>query len=314
MAGSIESGFLAMRDYDDGMECFAIVRAHAKLDAVPDETSFPALAPFMRHIRACNDAVLPGDRKPFFCGSEPMGWVTPETGRFLAELGLKRDDSYGVQTGTELSHLSRWLCDQDVYASHHEDFDVRSKTGVVLGQVDRGAIPVLGVAAEGVHLNGLVERPDGTFLWIARRSRSKRLDPGKLDHLVAGGISAGLSPDATVIKEAQEEAGIPDAVTRTAQPVSRLQYALERPEGLRRDILHCYDLVLPPDFVPVAEDGEVESFHLLPLQEVFGLVRDTDDFKFNVNLVLIDLFVRRGLFSPAESSFLQAALTGENQA
>ena len=32
---------------------------------------------------------------------------------------------------------------------------------------------------------------------------------------------------------------------------------------------------------------------------VFALVRDTDRFKFNVNLVLIDLFLRRGLIDPA---------------
>ena len=65
---------------------------------------------------------------------------------------------------------------------------------------------------------------------------------------------------------------------------------MERPEGLRRDLLHCYDLDLPEDFVPRAADGEVESFELWPIARVLQTVRDTDDFKFNVNLVLIDLF------------------------
>jgi hypothetical protein len=37
---------------------------------------------------------------------------------------------------------------------------------------------------------------------------------------------------------------------------------------------------------------------LIPLEEAFRLVRDTDQFKFNVNLVLIDLFLRRGLIDP----------------
>ncbi|GBR21680.1 thiamin pyrophosphokinase [Gluconobacter japonicus NBRC 3271] len=138
---------------------------------------------------------------------------------------------------------------------------------------------------------------------------AKRLDPGKLDHLVAGGMSAGFDPHTTVIKEAKEEAGIPESLAGHAQPVSRLQYAMERPEGLRRDVLHCYDLILPRDFTPIAEDGEVESFHLLPLTDVFARVRDTDDFKFNVNLVLIDLFIRRGLFTPDEALILQNALT-----
>ncbi len=70
---------------------------------------------------------------------------------------------------------------------------------------------------------------------------------------------------------------------------------MERPEGLRRDWLICYDLSLPADFIPHAADGEVESFELWPVARVLDRVRDTDDFKFNVNLVLIDLFRRLGL-------------------
>lgn len=275
-----------------------------------DKSFPPALEPFLRHIAACNSAVLPGGRLPFFCGSEQIGWVSPTTAQTLQSLGLQKDQGFGVNTGTELLPLSQTLCDRGLYASHEEAFDVRNDSGIVLGQVDRGAIPVLGLAAEGVHLNGLVEREDGLFLWVARRSMRKRLDPGKLDHLVAGGMSAGLDPQTTVIKEAQEEAGIPAELAATARAVSRIEYALERPEGLRRDVLHCYDLLLPQSFTPIAEDGEVESFHLLPIQEVVALVRDTDAFKFNVNLVLIDLFIRRGLFAPAEAAILRNALTG----
>ena len=52
---------------------------------------------------------------------------------------------------------------------------------------------------------------------------------------------------------------------------------------------------LPADFHPYAADGEVEAFELWPLARVMQTVRETDDFKFNVNLVLIDLFHRQGL-------------------
>lgn len=264
---------------------------------------------FLRHIEACNSARLPGRRLPFFCAAEQIGWISPDIATQLEALGLKNGTGFGVASGQALFPLSQTLAEQGIYASHDEPFDVRNRQGAIIGQVDRGAIPVLGVAAEGVHLNGLVEHPSGPLLWIARRSMTKRLDPGKLDHLVAGGMSAGLDPQATVIKEAAEEAGIPESISRTATPVSRIHYAMDRPEGLRRDILHCYDLILPQEFEPTAEDGEVESFHLLPLKEVFARVRDTDEFKFNVNLVLIDLFIRRGLFTSDESLILQTALT-----
>jgi hypothetical protein len=77
-------------------------------------------------------------------------------------------------------------------------------------------------------------------------------------------------------------------------------YAMERPEGLRRDWLYCYDLILPGDFVPEPADGEVESFELWPIERVADTVRTTDDFKFNVNLVLIDLLLRLGHVESAD--------------
>lgn len=180
--------------------------------------------------------------------------------------------------------------------------------GPVLAVLDRGALPSFGVVSEGVHVNGLVHRADGLHLWIAWRSRTKHLDPGKLDHLVAGGIPAGLSPAQTLVKEAAEEAAVPEALAATAAYVGRVSYAMERPEGLRRDRLHCYDLALPDDFDPRAADGEVELFELWPIGRVLATVRDTDDFKFNVNLVLIDLFLRLELIRGPEADSLRAAL------
>ncbi|HUZ65282.1 MAG TPA: NUDIX domain-containing protein, partial [Acetobacteraceae bacterium] len=172
----------------------------------------------------------------------------------------------------------------------------------------RGALPVFGIRAEGVHVNGLVHRPDGPHLWIARRAADKPLDPGKLDHIVAGGVPAGLTPAETLVKEAAEEAAIPPALAEKAVPVGRLAYAMERPEGLRRDVLHLYDLLLPDGFTPRPADGEVEAFELWPVARVLETVRAGDAFKFNVNLVLIDLFLRLGLVGPPEREALRAGL------
>ena len=147
----------------------------------------------------------------------------------------------------------------------------------------------------GVHVNGLVRRADGLHVWVARRAANKLLDPSKLDHIVAGGVPAGLTPAETLVKEADEEAAIPGSLARQAVPVATITYAMERPEGLRRDLLHCYDLDLPEEFRPSPADGEVEAFELWPIERMVQTVRDTDAFKFNVNLVLIDLFQRLGL-------------------
>ena len=60
--------------------------------------------------------------------------------------------------------------------------------------------------------------------------------------------------------------------------------------------------------MPSPADGEVKSFSLWPLARVLDVVSTTDDFKFNVNLVLIDLLIRFGLIEGDAVARLRAAL------
>ncbi|MBS4074509.1 NUDIX domain-containing protein [Ameyamaea chiangmaiensis] len=259
-----------------------------------------ALDGYARHITAANTARLPGDRTPFLVAGRTIGWIAPGLAPALERRGLGRaGESFAIPSGEGLEALGAALADEGLYRTHAELFDVIASPGAPpLGRIDRGALPLFGLLAQGVHMNGLVERADGPWLWIGRRAMNKRLDPGKLDHLVAGGIPAGLDARGALTKEAAEEASIPADLAETATPVGTITYTMDRPEGLRRDILSCYDLVLPEDFQPVPADGEVVAFELIPLPEAARLVRDTDQFKFNVTLVLIDLFLRRGLIDP----------------
>lgn len=265
-----------------------------KGDAVADRT----IEGFLRHIRACNNARLPGDRLPFRIGVAQVGWVTPGFAAKLAECPeiQAASDSLTLADAAALPAIARRLSDAGCFRWRREAFDIRAEPdGPALAQLDRGALPSFGVLAVGVHVNGLVRRRDGPHLWVARRAANKSLDPGKLDHIVAGGVPSGLTPGETLVKEAEEEAAIAAEAAAQAVPVGLISYAMERPEGLRRDLLHCYDLELPETFAPRAADGEVEEFELWPIDRVMRTVSDTDDFKFNVNLVLIDLFLREGL-------------------
>jgi 8-oxo-dGTP pyrophosphatase MutT (NUDIX family) len=255
---------------------------------------------FARHIAACNNANLPGERIAFAIGTTPVGWVRPDVAQALAGLPAMTVTATAATLAADaagtLPAIGRALADQGFCRWRGEAFDVRADgDGPVLATLDRGALPALGVLAVGAHLNGLVRRPEGLHLWVARRAADKALDPGKLDHLVAGGVAAGMTPRQTLVKEAAEEAGMPAALAGTAVETGVVSYAMERPEGLRRDRLVCYDVMLPAGFQPVATDGEVAGFELWPMARVVERVRDTDDFKFNVNLVLIALFQRLGL-------------------
>jgi 8-oxo-dGTP pyrophosphatase MutT (NUDIX family) len=176
--------------------------------------------------------------------------------------------------------------------------------GPVLFELDRGAVPFFGIRAYGVHLNGY--RYDGRTLlmWIGTRSLDKKVAPGKLDNLVAGGIAAGHDAAGTLVKEAAEEAGMPAELARRARPTGAMQYRMDLPDGMRDDVLFSYDLEVADDFMPRNTDGELSDFTLMPFADCLRLVHETDAFKFNVNLVLIDFALRHGVIAPEDADYL----------
>ena len=252
--------------------------------------------PIFRHVAACNNAVLPGRRLKLLVAGQQVGYLDPAWHDPVVAAGGTPEDGGVALDGEQLQPVAQALAAAGWFKWRAEAFDVRATPdGPVLGSIDRGALPGFGIGAVGVHLNGLVRRDGELLVWVARRAADKLLDPGKLDHLVAGGVPAGLSPWQALEKEADEEAGLSASLIGAARYVGSIDYAMDRDEGLRRDRLLCYDVELPPDFVPEPRDGEVQAFELWPLEQALERVRRTDDFKFNVNLVLIDLFRRNGL-------------------
>ena len=56
-------------------------------------------------------------------------------------------------------------------------------------------------------------------------------------------------------KECWEEAGVPKELAAQARPVGAVSYAAMQSAGLKRDVLFCYDLELPLEFVPTPQVG-----------------------------------------------------------
>ena len=270
-----------------------------------------------RHIRKCHDAELPGQRLRLRLAGEQIGWVLPDVAERLAAQGARVDGGAVLVPEGQLPGMVRALADAGRFRWRDEEFDVRADLGAAwdgaasgpaLARVDRGALPLLGIAAWGAHANGLVQQSDGWQVWVAKRADDRPLDPGKLDHVAAGGVPAGLSPEETLTKEAEEEAGIPPSLSAGALRTGTISYAMEREEGLRRDRIAFFDLILPREFTPEPHDDEIVGFELWPISDVLDRVRRTDDFKFNVNLVLIDLFLRTGTVQGEDAARLRAAL------
>jgi thiamine pyrophosphokinase len=276
-----------------------------------------------RHVEACNNIASPAHLIPFRIGEEQVGWLGADLARALAF--FPRDihfDGRGAalagrlraegQRTTALERIAASLAGRGHFRLRGEPFDVRvTPDGPVLARVDRGALPPFGIISQGVHVNGFVRRPDGPWLWVGWRSRHKPVAPGQMDNIVAGGIPAGLSPAECLVKEAGEEASLPPEVAAAAVPAGRLSYVMANEEGLRRDVLHLYDLELPEGVVPSPRDDEVERFELRPARAVLETVLQGGPVKFNVNLVLIDFALRHGLLdglTAAQAARLRAGL------
>ena len=263
----------------------------------------------LRHLEALRTARLPGDRVPFCLGHTQIGWLKNDAAELLLALGCERVAGGISSEAGALPALAEAAARKSAFTWRSEAFDVRARPeGAVLATVDRGALPWLGIAAEGVHVNGLVRRADGLHLWVAQRAPGRLMDPGKLDHLFAGGVAAGDDPATTLLKEGAEEAGLSASVVGAALAAGTISYVTERPEGLRRDRLHCYDLLLPEDVRPVPADGEVAGFMLWPIARVIATLRETDMFKFNVALVVLDLLLRMDLLPADETALLRTAM------
>ena len=271
---------------------------------------------FLDRIAECNAHDLDGF-VPFRIGAAQPGWVRPAFARRLADYPrVFAVDGAGVRMAaaldtpeartdaaapvlralSEAGALGRW---------RDEAYPVGGgPAGPHPMLMDRSAIPFFGVRAYGVHVNGYVRDGGRLLMWVARRARDKATWPGMLDNFVAGGQPAGLGPMENVIKEAEEEAGVPAGLAATARPAGAVSYRHETDEGLKPDVLYCYDLELPAAFEPEPRDGEVEEFHLWPVERVMETVADSTGFKFNCNLVCIDFFVRHGLIGPESADYL----------
>ena len=82
--------------------------------------------------------------------------------------------------------------------------------------LERAATALFGVCKYGVHLNGYTVEAGEMKMWVGRRSRHSPTYPSQLDHIVAGGLGAGYGALDTLIKEAEEEADIPKAISATS--------------------------------------------------------------------------------------------------
>lgn len=262
-------------------------------------------------------AVEFGRYRRFVVADHHVGWVAPDFARELATFPqvFRLDDRAVLfhDRFSEAADRSRAMA--EVLAALRERGLVPGWRGELypvnrrfdetpLLLMERAATPLFGVLSYGVNVNGLVRDGDDWNVWVARRSASKQVDPNMLDLAVGGGLPHGISIRDNVLKECAEEAGIPSALARHAQPVGLVTLMIAAPEGLRLGVQFNFDLELPADFIPRNTDGEVAEFQLWPLDRLARSLREADDFMFDVALVNLDLLIRLGRIGPEDPDYL----------
>jgi isopentenyldiphosphate isomerase len=271
---------------------------------------------FLDRIRECNAHDLANFR-PFVVAGQRVGWVrhafAERLARFSDTFDVAREavrlsdglTTFAARTDALEVVVRALEADGTIKGRRNEYYPVSTSFAAEpLARIERAAIPAFGIRAYGVHMNGFVRRADGIHMWIGRRARDKHTYPGMLDNTVAGGQPMGIGLLENLVKECKEEAAIPEALARQAVPVGAITYCMEAEDGLKPDVQFCYDLELPADFTPRNTDGEIDEFMLWPIAKVAAVVRDTQEFKFNCNLVIIDFLVRHGLIAPEHPDYV----------
>jgi len=167
--------------------------------------------------------------------------------------------------------------------------------------LERAAARYFGIQTYAAHANGLVMDAAAPRMWLARRSATKAIDPSQLDNLVGGGIAAGESPDATLVREAWEEAGIPAGLARQARRCMTIDVERHVHDGYQRETIFAYDLWLPGSFVPLNQDGEAVEHRCVDFTAAARLMANTegpDVLTLDATAVAYDCLRRHGATQP----------------
>lgn len=188
-----------------------------------------------------------------------------------------------------------------------ELWPVFGRKGELLFSMERAAMGLIGTMRYGVHMIAYIRdesAPYGFKLWVPRRAANKSTFPGMLDNTVAGGLTTGEDPFECLIREADEEASLPEDIVRSRAKcvdVVTYIYVTEEERVGEADFIYpecqwVYDLELPADVIPQPKDGEVDEFSLCDIDEVKKQLAD-GKYKPNCALVVIDFFIRHEILT-----------------
>lgn len=259
---------------------------------------------------------VPGPVKPFLSGDLQIGLVRLEFEPALADHpDVFRISDDKVELSPKLSSFEERSAALDaafrkmrakgdlesLSGWREETYDVRGpdRSAEPLFKLERSATPILGIRSYGVNINGFVRDGDGKVeaIWLQRRAADKQTWPGKLDHLVGGGLTSGLGVRECALKEGLEEANL-DADYAGKRMVSAgiVTILYDTSRGIYPCGEFVFDLELDKDFVPQNNDGEVQGFELVPVKNIVEKICSSE-FKTPSSPIVLDFLIRHGIIN-----------------
>ncbi|KAI0141759.1 thiamine pyrophosphokinase-related protein [Xylariaceae sp. FL1272] len=178
--------------------------------------------------------------------------------------------------------------------------------GEVLFSVERAAAPLLGLIMYGIHLLAYTSSESSNNdikFWVQRRSDTVTAHPDAFDNTAAGGVLIGDIPFERMIREASEEALLPEPLVRKeAKPCGTLSYFHIREPGsgypgesglLNPGVHFLYEMKIPADVAP-QRGSDVKEFVLWDVEQVKRAML-AGTLKPSFALVILDFFIRHGI-------------------
>ena len=244
-------------------------------------TTFTADAPpWLAAARTAMQQTARKTRLPLWVNAKAVGslvehflWDTGISGRLGGDALLSKQERSGVavwllesptQSATQLMNR---LADALRAAGRsgpwrNEQLAVQAADGSRIGTVERGAVRVLGIATQAVHLVGVAP---GGGLWVQQRAANKANYPLHWDTLMGGMVSAEDSLEQALARETWEEAGLRTDALADVRWGGVLHFRQPDADGgddlgYMHEAIHWYAATVPQGMAPCNQDGEVAQF------------------------------------------------------
>ena len=236
----------------------------------------------------------------------------PWTSKFQLDKG-KRTIRLQIDIGSDLSnlHLNTAIAELLNIVKEKDIFPLGGfgeEQYAVIGtsyhglSIDRAGHNLFGNTGRGVHMTVYTRTEQGIKIWVPRRSQTVWTHRGLLDNSIAGGVSAGEYPGGCIVREAAEEARLPEELVsngiKSCGSLSWMHLRLPQSASDYGSVSPCvqyiYDLEVSSEVrLTPGDDGEVEQYYLWDVEEVQTAMK-SGEFKTSCAMVLVDFFIRHG--------------------